>query len=158
MSYVSSYCLFRTKDRPRIVQPSLRDFGYLLPKPTLERVGYSRISSPGDVSRKTSSATTAHGPKMSKLQAPLRSESSSPTTEMVPLKTAVNQPGVLVCSPRDISFEPSLQRFSFGTSRCRDSLGVPALTENLSATARSRNQPRAFRSSLCRCHQSRVSG
>ena len=42
----------RTKDRPRIVQPSLRDFGYLLPNPTLERVGYSRIPTPGDVSRK----------------------------------------------------------------------------------------------------------
>ena len=65
MSYASSYCLFRTKDRPGIVQPSLRDFGYLLPNPTLERVGYSRISlreisggcsrisSPGDVSCKT---------------------------------------------------------------------------------------------------------
>ena len=52
MSYVSSYCLFRTKDRPRIVQPSHRDFGYFLPNPPLERVGYSRISSPGDVSRK----------------------------------------------------------------------------------------------------------
>ncbi len=44
MSYVSSYCLFRTKDRPRMAQPSLRDFGYLLPNPTLERVGYSQIS------------------------------------------------------------------------------------------------------------------
>ncbi len=44
MSYVSSNCLFRTKDRPRRVQPSLRDFSYLLPNPTLERVGYSRIS------------------------------------------------------------------------------------------------------------------
>ena len=54
MSYVSSYCLFRTKDRPRMAQPSLRDFGYLLPNPTLERVGYSRISPPGDVSRKMS--------------------------------------------------------------------------------------------------------
>ena len=51
MSYVTS-------------QPSLRDFGYLLRNPTLERVGYSRISlreigvgysqisPPGDVSRK----------------------------------------------------------------------------------------------------------
>ena len=47
-----SHCLFRTKDRPRIAQLSLRDFGYLLPNPTLERVGYSRISPPGDVSRK----------------------------------------------------------------------------------------------------------
>ena len=55
MSYVTS-------------QPSLRDFGYLRRKPTLERVGYSqislreigvdegvddsRISPPGDVGRK----------------------------------------------------------------------------------------------------------
>ena len=64
MSYGSSYCLFRTTDRPRRVQPSLRDFGCLLRNPTLERVGYSqislreigvgysRISSPGDGSRK----------------------------------------------------------------------------------------------------------
>ncbi len=47
-----------------MAQPSLRDFGCLLPNPTLERVGYSqislreigvgysRISPPGDVSRK----------------------------------------------------------------------------------------------------------
>ena len=47
-----------------MAQPSLRDFGYLLRNPTLERVGYSRISlreivvgysrisPPGDVSRK----------------------------------------------------------------------------------------------------------
>ena len=47
-----------------MAQPSLRDFGYWLRKPTLERVdysqislreigvGYSRISPPGDVGRK----------------------------------------------------------------------------------------------------------
>ncbi len=47
-----------------MAQPSLRDFGYWLRNPTLERVdysqislreigvGYSRISPPGDVGRK----------------------------------------------------------------------------------------------------------
>ena len=103
MSYASSYCLFRTKDRPGIVQPSLRDFGYLLPNPTLERVGYSQVSHPGDrcglfsnllsgrYQSEASSVKTAHGRKMSTLQVTLRSESSSPDTEMVPPKTAENQ-------------------------------------------------------------------
>ena len=102
MSYVSSYCLFTTKDRPRMAQPSLRDFGYLPRNPTLERVGYSqislreigvgysRISSPGDVSRKPHRLQQHTAGKCPKLQAPLRSESSSPDTEMVPLKTAGN--------------------------------------------------------------------
>ncbi len=47
----------------------------------------------GRCESQTSSATTARGRRMSKLQAPLRSESSSPDTEMVPPKTAENRRG-----------------------------------------------------------------
>ena len=92
MSDVSSYshCLFRTKDRPRMAQPSLRDFGYLLPNPTLERVGYSRISPPGDVSRKPHRLQQRTTGKCPNSRHPGGSESSSPDTEMIPLKTTEN--------------------------------------------------------------------
>ena len=77
-----------------MAQPSLRDFGYLLPNPTLERVGYSQISLREMSVGNSSSATTAHGRKMSnlyKLYAPLGSEFSCPDTEMIPLKTTENR-------------------------------------------------------------------
>ena len=76
-----------------MAQPSLRNFGCLLPNPPLK--GWASLESPlREMSvGNSSSDTTAHGRKMSKLYklyAPLGIEFSCPDTEIISLKTKEN--------------------------------------------------------------------
>ena len=85
-----------------MAQTSLRDFGYLLRNPTLERVGYSqislreirvgysRISPPGDVSRKWLIGDNRTRPENVQTLGTSSGVSSPPDTEMIPLKTTEN--------------------------------------------------------------------
>ena len=88
MSYVSSYshCRFRTKDRPRIAQTVPSGLWVLATQSHHSKGGLCSNLPSGRCQSVTSSVTTAHGRRMSKLLALLGSESSSPDTEMIPTR------------------------------------------------------------------------